>query len=425
MSSKTFAKSLIVAVLGWQVRRLQKKNSFKVVAVSGSVGKTSTKFAMSQVLSAARKVRFQEGNYNDHASVPLIFFGLSLPSLMNPLAWLKTFWLIESQLRQPYPYEIVVVELGTDGPGQIASFAKFLDVDLALVTAIAPEHMEFFKDLDAVAKEELSVAKFSEHILINADLCDQKYSQLLHLEPITYGQEKPADYQIKDMKLGQKSSSFSIIRNNNIVWKGEHNSIALVQLYSIAAAVAVADQMGLSPEEIAAGVSRISPISGRMQLLSGINNSTILDDTYNASPDAVKAAIDTLYQLPAPQKIAILGNMNELGNYSQRAHTEIGEYCDPKQIDHVFTLGKDANKYLAQAAKARGCQVEEFSNPYALGLRLKEVIRPNAVILAKGSQNGVFAEEAVKEILANPKDAGRLVRQSPAWQKKKQESFNV
>ncbi len=152
------------------------------------------------------------------------------------------------------------------------------------------------------------------------------------------------------------------------------------------------------------GIASIKPVSGRMQHLEGIKGSIILDDTYNASPEAMRASLDTLYRIKAPQKIAILGNMNELGGYSQREHEAAGKYCDPRELDLVVTIGPDANKYLAPAAEKTGCNVKTFDSPYAAGKYIKEIIEPGAVILAKGSQNKVFAEEAVKQFLASSKD---------------------
>src|SRR5690606_20106109 len=114
--------------------------------------------------------------------------------------------------------------------------------------------------------------------------------------------------------------------------------------------------------------------------LKGINNSLILDETYNASPEAVRAALDSVYTMKAPQKIALLGNMNELGDMSADAHREIGEYCDPEQLELVVTLGQDANKYSAPAAKRKGCTVQAFNNPYDAGKFIREHIKEGAVI---------------------------------------------
>lgn len=416
---KKAAKQLVTTLLGWQVRRLRKKNKLRIIAVAGSVGKTSTKFAIATVLGQRFKVQFQQGNYNDISSVPLIFFGLPLPMLLNPFGWVKVFIRIEQQLRKPYPYEIVVIELGTDGPGQLKKFGTYLQADIGILTAIAPEHMEFFKDLDAVAQEELQISRLSNSLIVNKDLCDAAYLQKIDKPYISYGIKNPADYRVVKLNFHDEGYDFSVDRYGKPFMELKHEAIADTQLYSITAAVAVAAELGMTPAEITRGIEAIKPVSGRMQRLRGIHESTIIDDTYNASPVATKAALDTLYKLKAPQKIAILGNMNELGSYSEAAHREIGAYCDPRQLDLVVTIGPDANRFLGPAAQAKGCKVRSFDNPVEAGKYLQNVVQENALILAKGSQNGVFAEETVKQLLADRRDQEKLVRQSERWLKVK------
>ena len=157
-----------------------------------------------------------------------------------------------------------------------------------------------------------------------------------------------------------------------------------------------------------------------MQKLHGIKKSIIIDDTYNASPDAVKMALDALYSFETPQRIAILGMMNELGDLSAKEHEKIGKYCNSKLLNLVVTVGKDANKFLAPMAKEKGCEVYEAKNSIDAGLFVKGKIKEGAVILAKGSQNGVFTEEALKPLLASKSDFSKLVRQDQYWMKKKQ-----
>lgn len=421
---KSLAKKLITKVLAWQVRRLTKKRKFKVVAVAGSIGKTSTKFAIATILGQSKRVRFQAGNYNDLVSVPLVYFGLPMPSVTNPIAWARTFVAIEWQLRRPYPVDVVVVEVGTDFPGNIIQFDQYVHADIGVLTAITPEHMEYFGGLDAVAKEELSIRTLSDKMLVNRDLCSPKYLEDL-LEATTYGVHRSADYKLQNLQPDTEGYDFTITKQGQKLLQERHASVAKTQLISITAGVAVADMMGLSTAAIRKGIEAIQPVSGRMQRLKGIQDTTILDDTYNASPEAVKAALDTIYAIDAPQKIALLGNMNELGNFSAEAHTEIGTYCDPKQLDLVVTLGPDANKYLAPAAEAAGCKVIKTKSPYQAATEIKRALKDGALILAKGSQNKVFAEEAVKELLADPADASKLVRQSKYWAKVKQKNFGA
>lgn len=420
---KKLAKSLVAKILGWQVRRLRKKNDFKVIAVAGSIGKTSTKLALARVLDQGFKVQFQQGNYNDLVSVPLIFFGQSMPSLFNPLAWLAVFLKNEKILRRKYPHEVVIVELGSDAPGQIAQFKQYIHADIGVLTAITPEHMEYFEDLEAVAREELSISGLVNTLFINQDLCNTEYFKDLKGDIRTYGIKQPAQIRMLNIKFDEQAADFNIVSGSQSLVQARHEQVTEPQLYSITAAAAVAAELGATERAIEKGIRDIKPVSGRMQHLDGINNSQIIDDTYNASPEAMRAALDTLYRINAPQKIAILGNMNELGGYSQREHKAIGEYCDARELDLVVTIGPDANKYLAPAAAEKGCQVKSFDDPYAAGEYVKSIIEPKAVILAKGSQNGVFAEEAVKILLANPADSSKLVRQTDYWTKKKQKAF--
>ena len=382
MFMKHLAKSAVAAVLGWQVRRLYKKNDFKVVAVAGSVGKTTTKLAIAKVLSRKYRVQYQEGNYNELVSVPLIFFGRSLPSLFNPFSWLLIFVQNELALLKKYPYDVVVVEIGTDGPGQLDSLGKYLKVELGVLSAITPEHMQFFDDLDAVAHEELAITRLSSLTLINKDMVAQKY--LPDSNILTYAIKSTADYQLAGIKITSGKSQFSFVAGSKIIFEANHEITSEPLLYSILAACAVGQKLGMEAAELKQAIGSVKPFAGRMQILSGIKNSKILDDSYNASPAAVEAALNTLYANPAPQKIALLGNMNELGKYTAEAHTAIGQMCDPKKLDLVVTLGPDANKYLAPAAAARGCRVEKFDDPYKAGDFIAGQIKDGALILVKG-----------------------------------------
>lgn len=420
---KSLLKRLVVFVLAKQVHQLYKKHSFKTIIIAGSIGKTSTKFAIASVLKQKYRVRFQEGNYNDLVSIPLVYFGQDMPSLLNPLAWIKVFMTNRKVIKSDFPFDFVILELGTDGPGQIAAFQKYLKADLGVLTAITPEHMEYFADLDAVAKEELTVSRLCNQLIINKDLVDAKYIQALEKPALHYSLKGQANYQLGNLKYDQSGYQFDVMKNNQLLLHANHEAIAESQLYSLTAAAAIGDLAQMSGAEIESGLHTIQAVSGRMQRLAGVNNSVIIDDTYNSSPEAVKGALDTLYKLPAKQKIAILGNMNELGKYSQSAHSDIGLYCDPSQLEIVLTIGPDANQYLAPAAQQKGCHVKTFNSPYELGKFIKPLIKNGAVILAKGSQNGVFAEEAVKILLANPADSSKLVRQSAHWLKVKQKQF--
>jgi UDP-N-acetylmuramoyl-tripeptide--D-alanyl-D-alanine ligase len=315
---------------------------------------------------------------------------------------------------------VVIVELGTDGPGQMEDFA-YIKPDVTVVTAVSEEHMEYFGTLDRVAAEELSVFDFSKQVLVNGDDIAGEY--LAGREFIEYSlRSEKAQYSAIAKAKGLQGQKLDVTLPNGslsteIRYLGDQG--AKVTL----AAAAVADLLGMKHTAISKGVAELEPFAGRMRVLPGIKNTTIIDDTYNASPLAVKAALDVLYGVRTGQRIAMLGDMNELGDYSREAHEEAGAYCDPKKLDVVVTIGKEAKKWLAPAAREQGCMVHSFDSPYDAGNYISGKLEKGAVVLAKGSQNGVFAEEALKPLLEDPTDAAKLVRQSPYWLTKKQQQF--
>jgi len=418
---KKAARAAVCTILEMQVRQLRARRRFKVVAVAGSMGKTSTKLAVAQLLEhSGLRVRYQTGNYNDRVTVPLVFFGLSEPSLYNVFAWLKAYGAAQSEIALPYPYDVVVVEIGTDGPGQIAEYA-YLKPDVAVVTGVSEEHMEFFGTLDRVAAEELAVLDYAKQVLVNGDdipgefLAGRDFAEysLVSEQAQYFGTASSTGLQ--GQKLDVKLPHGSLAADVHFLGRQG----AKVTL----AAAAVADMLGVKRAAIAKGLAELRPFSGRMQILNGVKKTTLIDDTYNAAPLTVKAALDVLYAARTGQRIAILGSMNEMGEYARDAHLEVGAYCDPKKLDVVVTIGKDAKKWLAPAARQRGCTVHSFLSPYEAGEYVSGKLQKGGVVLAKGSQNGVFAEEALKPLLANPTDAAKLVRQSPYWLARKQRQF--
>jgi UDP-N-acetylmuramoyl-tripeptide--D-alanyl-D-alanine ligase len=417
---KTAGKAWLCDMLEWQVLRLRQKNDFKVVAVVGSVGKTSTKLAIAHTLAAHERVVYQDGNYNDRLTVPLVIFGQSLPGLLNLVDWLKVLLANERTIRRDFACDIAVLELGTDRPGQITQFA-YLQPDVTVITAITPEHMEFFKTLDAVATEELTVTEFSKLTIVNGDDTPDKYLVSQAVE--TYGMDEKATYRITNLLSNGLDGLTMKLR------LGEHTEMFASPMLGVtgakitAAAAITAQQLGLAVKDIAEALRALPPTPGRMQIIAGLQGSTIIDDTYNASPVAIKAGLDVLAATRAPRRIVILGSMNELGDYSQQAHEEVGSYCNPASLGLVVTIGTEAEKYLAPAARVAGCQVESFLDPYKAGAFVKDQLVRGAVVLAEGSQNGVFAEEAIKQLLQNSDDSCKLVRQSPYWRSVKNRQF--
>ena len=415
---KKAGKSLLSKILEAQVKALLRRNEVKVVAVAGSVGKTSTKIAVATVLGESMRVRYQDGNYNDRLTVPLIFFDRQEPSIFDILAWVRLLISNFRVIKKPYPFDVVVVELGTDAPGQMRRF-RYLRPDLLILTAIAPEHMENFNDLEAVAKEELSMNAAAKTVLINRDDCEDDYVN--GFDHLSYGLNSASDYGLKGLVLkgiaGSKATMLwpdGMVRDIDIRLAGRQGAKICL------AAGACADMIGMDRQAAFKAMSSLKPVSGRMNRLEGVNDCIIIDDTYNSSPSAATAALDVLYATKGTKRIALLGSMNELGAFSRQAHESVGSYCDPRKVDLVITLGKEANEFLAPAAQARGCEVVSFDDPKVVGEYLRPRLDKHTVLLAKGSQNGVYAEEALKPLLKQRSDVSKLVRQSAYWLSKKE-----
>ena len=363
----------------------------KLVCITGSVGKTSTKMALANILTQEYRIRVHTGNHNTNMSAPLAILGIPYPrDIRSVSAWRDVFKQAKRRIKEPADVDIIVQELGTDKPGDIECFGTYLKPDITIVTGITPEHMEFFGTLAAVAQEELSATDFSDIAIINRDDTPQEYASMLtNNNIITYGTSSLAEYsfEIESFSIGKGYTGRLVnpelgngIRTTLQV-VGEHN------IRPIIGAIAVAIRFGMSPQAVVRGAELIRPVPGRMNILRGVKDSILIDDAYNSSPAAAAAAINTLSNIEAPQKIAILGD----------------------------TIGNESGRYLAPVAEANGCFVRSFPDAISAGAFVHSKLERGAVVLAKGSQNGIFAEEALKIMLKSTDDMKKLVRQEPEW----------
>ncbi len=367
--------------------------------------------------------------YNTSKSVHLEVFDQKFAT--TPLGWFRVSAKMLVLSMRKANFDVLVVEIGTDHPGEMRDFA-YLRPHIGVLTAITPEHMEFFETIEAVAAEELVVAEYCDKLVINKSAVQASFvPDTVSQTAVWYGDG--TDYRPENYRFNSKAASSDVsvtadftfgryeLRNVQLKVIGEHS------LQALTAAGTVGVLCGLTVDQIAAGLRSVEPVCGRMQLLRGINSS-IIDDSYNSSPEACKAALDTLYRLEVAHRIAVLGTMNEMGGYSPQAHREVGMYCDPAVLGLVVTIGKEAEEFLGAAARERGCTVKSFMSPYEAGKFIREHLRQlpaYAAILVKGSQNQVFAEESIKAFLADPADEAKLVRQSEFWMRRKRQQFDA
>lgn len=400
----------------------------KLVVVAGSVGKTSTKMAIGTVLAQRYRIRLHEGNHNSGISAPLAILGIEYPQNIHSIRqWMTVFKAAKQRIAEPTDVDVIVQELGIDRVGDMAQFATYLQPDIAVITGVTPEHMEFFGTIETVAQEELAAANFAKMAIINRDDIEGRFAEFLKNPAVdTYGTTAAAEYRFEvenfDIQNGYKGKlialEFKDPQDAEIHVFGEHS------LRPAIGAATVGLKLGMLPADVTKGLAAIHPVPGRMNVLRGMEGSTILDDTYNSSPAAATAALQTLYSIEASQRIAILGSMNELGATSAEAHKQLGELCDPNLLAWIITIGQEAETHLAPAARAKGCQVKSFLSAVDAGAFARGVIEQGAVVLAKGSQGNIYAEEAVKMLLHETHEDHELVRQSAKWLETKRQFFS-
>lgn len=424
---KKTTKKLIAYRLAKKVQKLLKNNEISVIAVTGSVGKTSSKVAIGKLLSAKHQVRFSEDSYNTDIGLPLSFFGIKAPSpLWDPLAWKRIFQKIDN-ISKHYPYDVVVLEMADDELKDMLEFQKFIKPKYSVLTGVVPVHMERMISMEKVVKDNWLIAKGAENIIYNADFeeLNKLASKTKKITSFGLRHGKIKFTNIKRNAKGYLEATLNLGKSKIPIKTqmiGKHN------LSSLLAAASVADAMGMDPKIIASGIAKIPGVNGRMKLLKGINNSKIIDDSYNSSPDAVLSALEVVKEIDSNKKYVVLGNMNELGTESKAAHYKIGKAAS-NVADMLVVIGKDAEVYTVEGAKDGGMNTDDikiFKTPYEIGHFLKRLVKKGDLVLVKGSQNGVFSEEVVRILLDPSLDAKDcVVRQSKAWKRKKRKAFGL
>ncbi len=398
-----------------------KKYKPSIIGITGSVGKTSAKEATYAILKNHFNVRRNIKNYNNELGVPLTILGIETSTSF--VYWLGNLLKIFALLVFPMPYpKILILEVGVDKPGDMKYITDFVLFDIGIITAIGPAHIEFFGSLEAIAKEKgnliKSLPKDGFAILNNDDDLVLGQKEKTKAKVLTFGFQGESDIKANVEKENGTilGLSFKMSYQGSFVPVRLPGTLGKHQIYAALAGAGVGIALGLNLIEIAEGLKEFPSLPGRMKLLAGIKGSLIIDDTYNSSPVASFAALEVLSKLPAPRKIAVLGDMLELGEFSEENHRKVGEKAG-KIVNLLVTVGP-ASKILADAAIKKGlikADVFSFDTADEAKLKVQELIRPGDLILVKGSQ-GMRMEKVVKEIMAEPEKAKELlVRQDPEW----------
>lgn len=372
-------RSLMERLLAWAARRVLVGERPTIVGVTGSSGKTSTKAAISHVLSAtvSLPVIESEGNLNTEFGLPLAVLQLPKPEQFGQWATTAFSALRLGLFPPPVRPTIRVLEYGAEFPGDIAKLVAIAQPTVAVVTNVGPAHLEFFKTLDNVAREKVTLIR-------NVPATGRV---------ILSGDDQFADWMTKQTRA-------EVVRISGV--GGE---------FSQAVAVSVAQWFDVSSEAAQAAAASWTPPPGRLVELPGIAGSVVIDDSYNANPSSTTLALNTVRkrakQLNAQRLIVVLGDMLELGPEEERYHRGI-----------ALLAQKAATVTILVGRRFHGMPSDHwFPDPHAAALFLKSIVQPNDMLLVKGSQ-GMRMELVVEAVLADPADRTKLVRQSPAWKAK-------
>jgi len=437
-------KELLLKSLRFFAKKIIKKYQPEIVGITGSVGKTSAKEAIFSVLSYEYNVRRNIKSYNNEIGVPLTIIG-SETGGKSLFKWLKVFYKAKKLLfikDKNYP-EIIVMEMGADKVGDLDYLMKIINPRISVLTAVSETHLHAFKDLKGVLKEKEKIAtslgKDGIAILNYDDEHIMSVKDKLKAKVITFGFAENADVRGSEMLFSGLEQDFCETQyqweckiwgtNFKVTYNGSTVPVFLPhcfgkqQVYAALAAIAVGVAKGMNLVDISESLRQYRPEKGRMNLIAGIKYTLIIDDTYNSSPHAVKTALEVMQMIDLPEgkrKIAVLGDMLELGERSADAHREIGFKAAEAGIDYLITVGKES-LLTADAAKEAGLlenNVECFSDNEKAGVFLQNIMEPGDLVLVKGSQ-GIRMEKIVKEVMAEPMKAKELlVRQTGEWENK-------
>jgi len=430
---KSFFRQIVLSIIWWQSRVVLKKYKPKIVAVTGSVGKTSTKDAIYVVLSSQFHVRKSDKSFNSQLGVPLTILG-------RPNGW-NSFWIWFGNIlagfkliltKAKYP-KWLVLEIGVDRPGGLEKLTRWLKPDVTVITRFGtvPAHIEFFESREEVVNEKgnlVRALKKGGTLILNADDEDAMSMKTLSQErTLTYGTDRSATlsgdaYAILYEETNRFPQGFAFKADY------EGNSLPVVisgvlgehHMYPILAALLVGIAEGLPLLSITSVFEKHLPAPGRMHLVAGEKETMIIDDTYNSSPVALEEALKTLKEAKVNgRKMAVLGDMLEIGRHSAEEHKRLGEIAAAVS-DILITVGLRA-KYIAEGALNGGLSekvIYQCEDSREAGKLLESLIKAGDLILVKGSQ-GVRMERVVEEVMAEPALKKQLlVRQDEEWMRR-------
>ena len=370
-----------------KIRFIQKlkHRQLDIVGITGSAGKTSTLFACQTVLSPYLKVKTNDG-FNSESGLPLAIIGLKIKNY-NLFSWLKILLLSPLKILINWQsYDVLILEMGVDSPLWPHNMDYLLSVvkpNIGIFLNVSPVHLANFKDLDQISQEKAKLVNTAKTAIINnQDKLVKKYTQNKNIIEIIPTKIKLDHFYLPDIYQISFGAALSLARIFNINY---NDAIKNLQT-----------NFSLPPS--------------RSSILDGIKNTTIIDSSYNSSPIACSEMLKFLNTFKT-KKIAVLGDMRELGSSNESEHNKIYQQAI-KTADLLISVGPETKKHFSD-------KTNKFNYWWQAAEFLKQQLVGGETILVKGSQTNIYLEELVKTILKNPSDSSKLCRQSKWWLKTK------
>jgi len=338
-----------------------------LVAVGGSNGKTTTKELIASVLRKRLNVLWSEASFNNAVGVPLTL------------------------LRLEAGHQAAVLEVGTNHPGELEPLVRMIQPQYGVITSIGREHLEFFGDLAGVAREEGSLAErlpsFGKLFLNGDNDWAESIAKRTAAEVVRVGLNEGNHWRAVSSRTDKRGISFRV-EAPEVAFSGDYhlNLLGRHQAVNALFAICLGAELGLSREEIQAGLAECQPAKMRLQIWEH-NGIRVLDDAYNANADSMLAALQTLQELPCKgRRVAVLGDMGELGPHSEAAHEEVGRRAAELGVGQLFAVGKMAPVVARGARRAGLNRVFEFSDVATAAAAVKQFMRNGDLILLKASR---------------------------------------
>lgn len=405
MAEKALKTRILERILRWMsVSVLTRQKPF-IIGITGSVGKTTTKDMIAHILRDHKKIWVTQKNYNNEIGVPLTV--LCVEKNINSVGGIFHIlikWL-NALIGNDYP-EILVVEMGVDRPGDMDYLMSIVDPDISVLTAVSQAHSEFFVSIEDIAREKQKIVtqmkKTGTAVINRDDHHVRNVEKKTDAHIVSYGTKDGSDFYASDIEVCFRECnvtglSFKLNYKGKVIPVRLQNVIAEHLIYAALAALAVADAVQINVVEAIHDIADFVSSPGRMRLLEGRDDVLIIDDTYNASPKAMKAAIASLGSAPAERRIAVVGDMLELGKTSQEAHEKVADQLKENNIDAVFFVGEQMRFAYKKMQKGNRNNAFHFTSSQEAVADVLDYIEQGDVVLVKGSR-GMRMEKIVRKI---------------------------